>query len=100
METENRVIQQVSDLGWIDFDLDVPAILPYCFAHSAYLCSLGRSEQTVKQPKSKTNQPRLNHPVDLLLCIPSAIRLFPRFCKMFSGSSTAVPAAKASKGEL
>ena len=30
-----RVIQQVSDLGLVDFDL-VPTILPSCFAHSAY----------------------------------------------------------------
>ena len=25
-----RVSQQVSDLGWIDFDLDVPLIMPSC----------------------------------------------------------------------
>ena len=30
-----RVSQQVSDLGWIDFDVDVLLIVPSCFAHSA-----------------------------------------------------------------
>ena len=34
------VIQQVSDLGFVDLDLDVPTILPSCFAHSAYLSSV------------------------------------------------------------
>ena len=34
-----RVIQQVPDLGWVNFDLDVPLILPRCSAHSAYLSS-------------------------------------------------------------
>ena len=29
----------VSDMGWVDFDLDVPRILPTYFAHSAYLSS-------------------------------------------------------------
>ena len=38
-ETIYWVIQQVSDLGWVDSDLNVPAILPSCFAHSAYLSS-------------------------------------------------------------
>ena len=33
------VIQQVSDLGWVDVYLDVPVILPSCFAHSAFLSS-------------------------------------------------------------
>ena len=32
-----RVSQQVSDLGWVDFDVGVPLIIPTCFAHSAYL---------------------------------------------------------------
>ena len=35
----HRVIQQVSDLGWVDFVLDVPLILPGCSALSAYLSS-------------------------------------------------------------
>ena len=32
-----RVSQQVSDLGWVDSDLDAPLILPTFFDLSAYL---------------------------------------------------------------
>jgi len=32
-----RVIQQVLDLSWVDFDLNVQIILPSCFAQSAHL---------------------------------------------------------------
>ena len=32
-----RETQQVSDLGWVDFDLDVQLILLSCSSHSAYL---------------------------------------------------------------
>ena len=34
-----RVIQQVSDLGWVDFDLDGQLNLISCSAYSAYLSS-------------------------------------------------------------
>ena len=34
-----RVSEQVSDLSLVDFDLDVPPILPSCFAYSADLSS-------------------------------------------------------------
>ena len=51
-----RVTQQVSDLGWVDFTLDVPPVLPSCSAHSAYLSSalvdLGR----------RWNSPNQSHP--------------------------------------
>ena len=45
------MIQQVSDLGWIDFDLDVPVMMPNSFANFEVI--------------SPTHvQDLLNHPVD------------------------------------
>ena len=46
------VIQQVSDLAWIDFDLDVPVILPSCSAHSANLSS---AQEVSGRQKIKVN---------------------------------------------
>ena len=46
---EYRVAHRVSDLGWVDFDLDIPLIFPNCYAHSAYLSSA--QSETGKQWK-------------------------------------------------
>ena len=65
-----RVIQQVSDLGWVDFDLDVPIILLSWFAHSAYLSSevqkaeVGRQWNNQNQVNPTQMRDLLNHTVD------------------------------------
>ena len=41
-----RVTHQVSDPGWVDFDLDVQPILPSCSAYSAYLSPAKTVRQT------------------------------------------------------
>ena len=50
-----RLSQQVSDRGWVDFDLDVPPILPNCSAYSAYLspakAESGRQRNSKNQSK-------------------------------------------------
>ena len=38
-----RVTQQVSDLGWVDFDLDVPPILRSCSAYLSPAQAVGES---------------------------------------------------------
>ena len=55
-----RVAHHVSDLGWVDFDLDVPLYSLTCSAHSASLSSAQAESgrQIVKLPKSKSTQPR------------------------------------------
>ena len=40
--------QQVSDLGWVDYGLGVPLILPNRFAHSAYLPSAEAESAKIK----------------------------------------------------
>ena len=42
-----RVSHTVMDLGWVDFDLDVPPNLPKLFARYAQLTPLSRTGQTV-----------------------------------------------------
>ena len=38
------VTKRVSDLGWVDYDLDVPLILPKYSANSAYLLFSAQAE--------------------------------------------------------
>ena len=60
LQALHMVTHQVSDLGWVDFDFDIPLILParllcpFCLS----VISPSRIRQTVKQPKSKSIQPR------------------------------------------
>ena len=54
-----RVSQQVSDLGWVDFDLDVPLMLHRCSAHSAYLSSAKQNQASSGTAKIKVNPTQL-----------------------------------------
>ena len=62
-----RVNRQVSVLGWVDFDLDVPLILPSCSAHSAHLYQPKQNRADRGTAKIKVNptqvQDLLGHPV-------------------------------------
>ena len=40
------------DLGWFDFDLDVPPVLTTCSAHSAKIASAQQESGRVEKPKS------------------------------------------------
>ena len=51
-----RVIQQVSDLGWVDFDLDAPLIFPSPLYLA--LISLSRIWQTQELLKYHSTKPR------------------------------------------
>ena len=43
-----RVAHHVSDLGWVDLDLDKPLILLSCAAYSAYLSSAQAESTKIK----------------------------------------------------
>ena len=56
-----RVSQQVSDLGWVNFYLEVPLIFTSCSAHSAHVSSaqaeLGR-QRNIQNPSQPNPGPR------------------------------------------
>ena len=68
MRSKYRVIQQVSDLAWVNLDLDVPVTFPSCSAYSVYLSS-AQADSAMEQSKSKYIKPTLfrdllNNPVE------------------------------------
>ena len=48
----------LADLGWVDFDLSVPPILPSCFCQIPI--SPSRVGQTVEHPKFKSTKPSIS----------------------------------------
>lgn len=54
--------------GWVDFDLDLPLILPSCFAHSAYSHQPKQNQAARRQDKIKVNPTHIRNllgdPVD------------------------------------